>query len=348
MKSLGFVSQGLGALALLALAAGCGSGAPSPLAPSSQTASVAAPLLHPATNPQRVLDRLASRSTQRVTGPSRMSPAAKTSVLLYVANTGATTVNVYLASTWSPLGELLGFTSPYAMCVDGAQNVYVPDFANEFVREYAHGAIAPARTLADHQGSPAACAVDPNTGNLAISNFMGPSSTSGNVIVYQAAKGTPIAYAPAGFANCFMLAYDNNDNLFVDGRNSSGTVLLAELPKGKNAFRSISMNQAIGFPGGVAWDGEFLAVGDQLSSTIYQFKVANGKATVQGSTVLAGATDVFQFFLTGSTSKHPQATGVLGADFGASTVGKWDYPAGGTPLKALTGLDGPEGVVLSQ
>ena len=348
MESLGFVSRGLGASALLALAAGCGSGTPSSLASSSQTAPVAAPLLHPATNPQRVLDQLASRSMQRVTGYSRMSPAAKTSVLLYVANTLASTVNVYSASTWNPLGELLGLSRPYAMCIDSAQNVYVPDFSGKVVREYAHGAIVPTRTLADHQGSPAACAVDPNSGDLAISNFFGPSSGSGNVIVYQAAKGTPTEYAVAGFFDYFLLAYDNNDNLFVDGFGSASTVLLAELPKGKSAFRAVSMNQTIGFPGGVAWDGEFVAVGDQDSNTIYQFKVANGKATVQGSTVLAGATDVFQFFLTGSTSKHPRATGVLGADFGALTVGKWDYPAGGTPLKTLTGLTGPEGVVLSQ
>ena len=226
--------------------------------------------------------------------------------------------------------------------------MYVSDYFGKFVREYAHGAIAPTRTLVDHQGSPVACAIDPNTGDLAISNYFGPSSSSGNVIVYHTAKGTPTAYTAAGFTNYLLLSYDNNDNLFVDGRNPSNTALLAELPKGKNAFRSISMNQTIGFPGGVAWDGQFLAVGDQLSNTIYQFRVSNGKGTVQGSTVLAGAMDVFQFFLTGSTSKHPQPTGVLGADYSASAVGKWDYPAGGTPLKTLTGLDRPEGVVLSQ
>lgn len=346
MKSPRLPFRELCALGLLAFFAGCGTG--TPLQPTGLRQTMPAEALHPATNPQRLLDRLANRPPERVMGRSRMSPAAKTSPLLYVANTGESVVNVYSASAWNPLGELLGFANPYAMCVDAAQDVYVPDLSEKLVREYAHGAIAPTRSLADHQGSPASCAVDDRTGDLAIANFSGPSSSSGNVIVYQAAKGTPIEYTAAGFTNFFFVAYDGNDNLFADGLNSSGTVLLAELPKGKNAFRAISMNQAIGFPGGVAWDGEFLAVGDQLSNTIYRFKVSNGKATVQGSTMLAGAIDVFQFSLTGSTPKHPQPTGVVGADFGAATVDKWDYPAGGTPLKTITGLDGPEGVVVSQ
>ena len=348
MNGLRFAYRGLGASALLVFVASCGSGTPSQLAPLSQTVPAAAPLLHPATNPQWVLDRLASRPEKRTTGRSRMSPAAKTSPLLYVANSGASTVNVYSASSWNPLGELLGFADPYTMCVDAAQDVYVVDFSAKLVREYAHGAIAPMRTLPDHQGTPVACAVENKTGDLAISNFFGPSSSSGNVIVYKGAKGTPIEYASAGFSNYFFLAYDGDGNLFADGRNSSSTTLVAELPEGKSAFRAISMNQAIGFPGAVAWDGEFLAVGDQLSSTIYQFKVSKAKATVQGSTLLAGAVDVFQFWLTGSTSKHPQATGVVGADYGASAVDKWDYPAGGTALKTITGLDGPEGVAVSQ
>ncbi|HEY1654776.1 MAG TPA: hypothetical protein VGF86_06670 [Candidatus Tumulicola sp.] len=279
MKGLRLAYQGLRIWALLAFVAGCGSGTPSQLTPLSQRAPAASALMHPATNPQRVIDLLASRPEGRVAGDSRMSDTAKTSALLYVSDTEATTLNVYSASTWNPLGELFGFVEPYGMCVDGAQDVYVTDLSQKLVREYAHGAIAPTRTLADHQGNPLACAVGPKTGDLAISNFIGTSSAAGNVIVYQAAKGTPTEHSIAGFSNCFLLGYDGNDNLYVDGRGATGTVLLAQLPKGKSAFRAISMNESLGFPGGVAWDGEFLAVADQEINTIYQFKISTSGTT---------------------------------------------------------------------
>ena len=115
-------------------------------------------------------------------------------------------------------------------------------------------------------------------------------------------------------------------NLFVDGFDSSNVVQLAKLPKGRSTLVAIVMNQTIGFPGDVAWDGEFLAVGDQLTNTIYQFKVSGVHASVQGSTVLSGATDVFQFFPTGASTKHPQATAVVGADFGGNAVDQCHIP----------------------
>lgn len=350
MTSYRFVLFLLGATASTAILAGCGGGAPSQPAPSTQAAVAAAPLLHPATNPQWVLNRLrGTRAVHVPMGRSRISPGAKNSGLLYIASTSATTVNVYSYSRWNAVGELLGFTDPYTMCVDAAQDVYVTDLDGKRIIEYAHGAITPTRTLADHQGEPDTCAIDLKTGDLAVSNLFGPSSGSnGNVIVYRGAKGTPTEYTAKNFVLYFFVGYDDNDNLFVDGRNPSSDVLLAELPNGKSAFKAISMNATLAFPGGVAWDGKFLAVGDQQTNTIYQFKVSRSKATMQGSTALTDASDVFQFWLTGSSSKHPQATAVIGADYGASAADKWDYPAGGTPLKTITGLDNPEGAAISK
>lgn len=348
MTSYRFLSCVLGATALVAILAGCSGGAPSQPSSSTQAAPDAARLLHPATNPQWVLNRLRGAPADVAIGRSRMSPGAKNSGLLYIANTHASSVNVYSYSKWNAVGELLGFTLPYTMCVDAAQNVYVTDFSGKRVIEYAHGAITSTRTLADHQGTPVACAIDLKTGDLAVSNFMGPSGGTGNVIVYRGAKGTPTEYAAKNLSDYFFVGYDANGNLFVDGEGSASDVLLAELPNGKSAFKAIHMNVTLGFPGGVAWDGEFLAVADQQANTIYQFKVSRSKATMQGSTVLSDATDVFQFWLTGSSPKHPQATAVIGADFGASAADKWDYPAGGTPLKTITGLDNPEGAAISK
>lgn len=97
-------------------------------------------------------------------------------------------------------------------------------------------------------------------------------------------------------------------------------MLLAELPAGKSAFNAIVSNQTIGAPGGVAWDGKYLAVGDYDSGTIYQFTVSRSRARVQGSTMLTTAAGVFQFWFTGS----------------------------GLPRKTISGLESPAGVAVSK
>jgi hypothetical protein len=291
-------------------------------------------------------ERPASNPPVTVARGAWISPEAKSHSLLYVSDPGTASVDVFTYPAMKEVGLLVGFTEPYTMCVNAAQDVYVPDLETSRVTEYAHGSITPMRTLDDHQGSSVGCAVDPKTGDLAVSNDFGPSSTPGNVIVYKGAKGTPTKYEAPGFTVCLFIGYDDAGNLFVDGYNPSA-VLLAELPSGGSAFKSISMNQKIGFPGGVAWDGEFLAVGDQLANTIYQFKVSGSKATEQGSTVLSGAVNVVQFWFTGRSAKHPQATAVVGAD-ASGDAAKWQYPAGGTPVKTIPGLSTPVGAVVSK
>ncbi len=349
MKSLRPVVGLLGAAGLVAIVSGCSGGAVPQAGSTIPTASALEARLHPLTNPQRVLALLAERPAPRAAyGRSRMSPSAKSSSLLYASNKGNGTLNVYSNPAWKPLGVLLGLTTPYTFCIDAAQDVYVTDFTSDRVTEYAHGTIAPLRTIVDHQGITITCAIDPTTGNLAVANWFGPSARPGNVIVFAGAKGSPSKFTALNLIEYFFVGYDNSGNLFVDGVNASSKVVLAELPKGKSAFKPIAMNATLGFPGGLEWDGEFLAVGDQLTNTIYQFKVSGSKATMQGSTTLNGAVDVFQFFLTGGSPNHPQATAVIGADFGADAITQWQYAAGGSPVKSITGLDGPEGTAVSK
>jgi hypothetical protein len=348
MNALRSATALLGAATFVTIFSACSGGISTQPGSTSQAMLGGEQLLHPLTNPARVLAPLEGRSSASRAGRSWISPNAKTTSLLYVGNSGSNSLNAYSYPSWSPVGVLLGFNDPYAMCVDAAQDVYVPNFNGGSLVEYAHGALTPIRSLSDHQGEPISCAIDPTTGNLAVANYLGPTSTPGSVIVFAGAKGTPIKYTAPNFARYFFVAYSSVGNLFLDGVDSGSIVRLAELPKGKSTFVTIATNQTIGFPGGVAWDGEFLAVGDQLTNTIYQFKVSGVHATAQGATTLNGADDVFQFSPTGGTTKHPQATAVVGADFGAEAADQWQYPAGGTPVNTVTGLDGPEGVAISK
>jgi hypothetical protein len=276
---------------------------------------------------------------------SWMDPAAVPDNLLYIANTFASSVDVYSWRKFKAVGSITGLGEPYALCVDKAQDVYVPDFETENIYEYAHGGTSPIKTLSESYGAPIGCAVDPTTGNLAVSIFSG---TPG-ILIYAGASGTPTLYTSSNITAYWPPGYDSSGNLFVEGEATSGDAL-DELPAGESTFTIISLPFSIGFPGNVAWDGKYVAVGDQSSNTVYQITVSGSTATEQGSTSLGGASDVFQFFVPkfGNGKINPQGTRIVAADYGESEADKWLYPAGGTARKTITGLTNPEGAVVSK
>ena len=106
--------------------------------------------------------------------------------------------------------------------------------------------------------------------------------------------------------NYRFCGYDSNGNLFVDGVNDSSAFVLAELPKGSGSFTNIDFTQKIEWPGGVQWDGKFIAVGDTDTGTIYR---TNAAGTVKGSTQLSGSNYVNQFWIVASSGrkKHKAA-----------------------------------------
>jgi hypothetical protein len=281
-----------------------------------------------------------------------MSPDAKTRDLLYVANSNGT-VSVFSWPKLKQVGLLTGFEFPYPMCVDKAQDVYVTDSDANEIYEYAHGGTAPLKTLPDPGGDPDACSVDPTTGNLAVTNLL-KGSSAGNLEIYAGGTGTPTAYTDPNIFAYWFPAYDNKGNLFFNGFDPSfGTVYTDELQKGHNSLKSITLNQQIDFPGGLLWDGKYLAYGDLTANIIYQFKMSGSTGTVVGSTSLGGATDVYQFWVTGQNRAHPEGATLVGADANAnSNTGAaevWPYPAGGsTPTKEVTqSLYAPQGAVVS-
>lgn len=274
-----------------------------------------------------------------------MSRDAASGSLLYVTNS-AGTVDVYSWPALGKVGTLTDFKTPYGMCVDKSANVYIADYGAREIDEYAHGGSSPIKQLADSAGNPIACAIDEKTGNLAISNLGIDSRHPGNVLVFHQGRGKPTKYAISGFQLIWFLSYDNASDLFLDGEADS-VVSLAELANGGHAFQNVAMNQTIGFPGDVQWDGKYLAVGDQSNDVVYQFAISGSTAVLAGSTSLHGASDVFQFWITGGTNRNRQGTAIVGASYGNNRVEVWDYPAGGTPTKRLAGFYGPNGVAIS-
>ena len=124
--------------------------------------------------------------------------------------------------------------------------------------------------------------------------------------------------------------------------------MLAELPKGNGTFTNIGLNQSISLPGGVQWDGKYLAVADQNASVIYQFAISGGAGTAVHATPLGSpASDVFQFYIDGKTVIAPN-------DYSVGSKTAWNvlyyhYPAGGTPTRTITNVvHAPRGVVVSK
>jgi hypothetical protein len=274
---------------------------------------------------------------------SWMAPDAKKDDLLYISDGSTYDVYVYSYPSGKLVGTLTGFTEPTGECVDKTGDVFITTstfYGTGTIFEYAHGGTQPIATLSDPDGNPRGCSVDPTTGNLAVTNFASASG-GGSVSVYTDAEGTPSAYTDSAIYTYFFCGYDREGNLFIDGRSYGGATQFAELPDGQETFTNISLNQSIGYPGGVQWHGKYVAVGDQDVNVIYQFTISGGMGSKARSTLLTGAGDVVQFWIDGAK--------VVGPDSQNSDVGFWKYPAGGTATKIITeDLSDPYGAVVSK
>lgn len=199
--------------------------------------------------------------------------------------------------------------------------------------EFALGGTKPIKTLTESAGESANCAMDPTTGNLAA-----PILSNGDIVIFQHASGSGTVMTTPLF-EAYFDGYDNNGNLFVDGRNGSLAFGLVGLPKGSSTFENVSISNTVSFPGAVQWDGKYLTVGDQESHVIYRYRVSGTTATLKGTVSLTGASDCGQTWIGSS--------GVVFCPDSGNTQGEvYKHPSGGSPIAILTTNGyGPGGVV---
>ncbi|HEY2554517.1 MAG TPA: hypothetical protein VGI15_04630, partial [Candidatus Cybelea sp.] len=246
---LGLIRYALSAGACSALVAGC------------STASNSVPPSPPLGGATRVLGN-ADRAA------SWVLPDAKKQDLLYVSDLEAQEVFIYAYRGKKLVGTLGGFFNPEGLCVDKKGNVWVTNDTsdgNHQVIEYAHGGTTPLQTLTDPDGRVNGCAVNPVTGDLAVTNFWGPTERAGGVSIYPHGGGSPAAYSDPNIYYYYYCGYDDKGDLFVDGLGYGSETGFAELPAGGSAFVDIALPETIYLPGGVQWDGQYMAVGDQVA-----------------------------------------------------------------------------------
>ena len=290
--------------------------------------------------------------------PQALFPESSGEDLLYVAHEYSQNISVYSY----PTGTLVGSISdaPYNAegdCVDASGNVYIVNFDTMSeqpgnVEEFAHGGTSPLRTFAWPHAFLSGCAVDPVTGNLAVTIMEEHPKGYGGVLVYADATGSPTEYGDSKMGDYAYCSYDNAGNLFIDGVNrKTGNYELAELPYGQKKLINISLSkhlQKLLTPGGVQWDGKYLVLGnartvrgDRVRFGVYQVEISGSVAKVVGVTLLKGSHNVrnFQYWIYGSTIISP---------FGrrSTKFGFWTYPQGDLTLSVLD-TQGPWALTVS-
>ncbi len=362
MRNIHLSAYLFGMWALAASLAGC-----------AQTAGPATPSLGPDTTGPRALARTpigpSTTAVRPVTAHHDVSPTflspeiSKTEKVLFVTDSGTDDVYLFKVGTLKHLGTITGLDNPQGACSDDKGNVWIANYGAGNILEYSHEGVLE-NTLTDSTGIPAGCAWDPTTGNLAVTNLVDVSSESGAVLIYPHASGSPTAYRNPNEFSYYFVGYDTKGNLFFDGKNSSGTFMLSELPKGADKAHSLEViGGTIYFPGTVEWyaAGNYLIVGDQLcgdtnAACLYHLSIAHNAGTIASKTSLKGYTGDNLCDLVQGTENGTQ---FLGSDYehgGSSCVGtasttyEWPFPAGKNPSLYSTGPteSGPIGAAVSK
>lgn len=301
MRTLGFGHYALTGCATVAILAGCGGSQPSVATPGS-TAQDASTATH---------------------GQSWMKPGTSSgNDLVYAASDSGI---IYVISY--PQGQLVGEVDPpyifhsRGMCSDSKGDIFVPVAQGSEILEHAHGGTQPFATIRDVGGYAWSCAVDPTTGNLAVTNINWDYEQDSNVAIYPDAQGDPTYYS--GIAEPLFCGYDNQGNLFVDNGE------LWELPSGGESLTNIALKKDVA-DSQVQWDGKHITVASYSASTIYRLQISGATGKVVGETHLSGLNKrlTVQTWIQGNSIVAP-----IGPGKNENRVAFWDYPRGG---KAVT------------
>ncbi|MGB8910560.1 MAG: hypothetical protein WCC84_17585 [Candidatus Cybelea sp.] len=302
----------LSACASLVMVAGCGGShaQTTPLIPNQSSAAATAP------------SGIGGQA-------SLMASDAQAQDLLYVSHRKDGSVSVYSYPGGKLQGRLLDVDAS-GLCSDKNGDVFIPE-RNEIL-EYAHGGTRPIAVLRDSFGADTQfCAVDPTSGDLAVS---GAANGESSVAIYTNAKGSPKIYkAEDRHSSYWSATYDNDGNLFVEATSvKPDAINLIEFSKGSRQLREIGWN-GIQPPhlGSIQWDGKYLAAESHQSrsdaTSIFRYSVSQGRATLVGKSELKGTESPQQFWIHDGKIAVPNGSG--------AGVMLYGYPAGGSPAKVI-------------
>ncbi len=270
--------------------------------------------------------------------------------LLFISDYSTDDVYIYKMPVLSLKGVLTDFDGPQGECSDNSGNVWITNTGSSQILKYSHAGTL-LKTLNDPGEDPVGCAVDPKTGNLAVTNIGTPSEGPGEVLIFPNGSGNATAYTNPSQYYYLFAGYDTRGNLFEDGRSlSSGAFMLSELRQRRGSRRgsleTISLSGGtIYFPGMVQWypAGGYLAVGDQqcgdqYTSCVYWVSISGTAGTITGTTNLVNsASDPVCDLVQGVLLSRPKS--LAGTDdaltcgsYLNSSTNLWPFPAGEYPI----------------
>jgi hypothetical protein len=277
--------------------------------------------------------------------------AKKIEKLLYVSDEYAGSVDVYDYKTLKSVGMLSVAGAYGGECVDAKGDVYITQFGEASVIEYAHGGKEPLRSFTT-DGYTEGCSVN-RDGDVAVGNFESLSFGQGDVQVFPHSGGSPRRYTSSDCYEMSTPGYDNKGNLFVEATDGDQT-FVCELPAGGSSLRTVQISQPIVSPGSVMWDGKYLALTDpgyqqsNHTAIMQATESASGDLTVVGVTLLNGNCDgslsaTGEPFIVGTRNtpvNDTQGKSVVGINlwcnhFGMMGTNIWPYPTGGAPTAEL-------------
>jgi hypothetical protein len=265
---------------------------------------------------------------------SWMEPSAAKGDLLYVSDARGS-VDVFSFPAGKPVGVLRGFRNPAGLCSDPQGDVYVVDSDALDVLKYRHGGTKPVKTLLMFGYFPFSCAEDPKTGDVAVANIISQSNGPGGLSIFKAGEAIPRTYTDNALGSFFFCGYDDHSNVFVDGTGTgSHHAKFAELAGGSSTLMTISLDKTIKYPGGVQWDGNYLAIQDTASRILYRFKMSGSSGKSVGSAKFDGDNTslIDEFWISGKQIVMPYGKNRQRV----AKVGFWQYPDGGALQNSLT------------
>jgi hypothetical protein len=330
MRSLNFSRYALTSCVAAAMFAGCGGSQP-PIGASDAMPLTSAIATH--------ADRSKAWMLPEAT--------AKNSVLLYVAEMHGG-VFVYDYKSGKRVGTLTGLHGPAGECVDARGDVYVTEYGNGEVAEYAHGGTSAIKKWTT-SGTAFGCSVD-KTNDLAVADSY-TNSGPGQIEIFPKGGSKGRTYAdPKVCYDMWPPGYDENGDLIVECAKNG--VAIAALLHGTSRMVTLSYDASIHQPGGVMWDGKYIALTDENANNsgpghqtgIEQATLSGRTLTKVGETVLGDScnntyAEILAPFIVGKKNtpvNTRQGTAVIGANLACNgSVGVWHYPKGDDPFREI-------------
>ncbi|MBD5653578.1 MAG: hypothetical protein IAI50_00155 [Candidatus Eremiobacteraeota bacterium] len=252
---------------------------------------------------------------------------------------------------WGGSGQLNailfdGITAdPTSLATDASENLYVANEGYGNIVVYPKPYTSIKLTLDDANEKTQGVAIS-QAGLVGVTNYLTSAYTPGSVYLYAKSATTACAIvSDPRWITYYYDAFDASGDLFIDGQDSFGNTLVGEVVGGCKAksITTLTVNNTISTPGGVAVVRGNILIGDPSKQAIYAYaKPSRGTlGSPLATTTLAGATNPITFAM--MADGRNLWTADLDSEF--AMAGKYAYP-GGAFQKSLNDNLLPVGVAV--